>query len=71
MVLHGPLRVRLVREAMETAFASAAYPVGGDREERKPVTGIGGGYLSSMCEWCCWLGSMPAARALGEGFLNP
>ena len=50
MVLHGPLRVRLVREAMETAFASAAYPVGGDREERKPVTGIGGGYLSSMCE---------------------
>ena len=42
MVLHGPLRVRLVREAMETAFASAAYPVGGDREERKPVTGIGG-----------------------------
>jgi hypothetical protein len=39
---HGPLRVRPVGKGVQTAFAGAARPVGGDGEERKPVTGTGG-----------------------------
>jgi hypothetical protein len=42
VLLHGPLRVRPVREGAQTAIASAARPVSGDGEERKPVTGVGG-----------------------------
>jgi len=43
MLLHGPLRVRPVRESVETAIVGAAHPASSDREERKPVTGTGGG----------------------------
>jgi len=43
MLLHGPLRVRPVREAVEAAIVGAAHPASSDGEERKPVTGIGGG----------------------------
>jgi hypothetical protein len=42
VLLHGPLRVRPVQETVETAIVGAAHPVGGDGEEGKPVTGIGG-----------------------------
>jgi hypothetical protein len=34
--------MRPVREGVQTPFAGTARPVGGDGEERKPVTGIGG-----------------------------
>jgi len=43
MLLHGPLRVRQVRESAETAIVGAAHPASSDGEKRKPVTGIGGG----------------------------
>ena len=42
MLLHGPLRMRPVREGGQTAIANAARPVGGDGEEREPVTGVAG-----------------------------
>src|SRR5262245_38171352 len=43
MLLHGPLRVRQVRESVDTAIVGAAHPASSGGEKRKPVTGIGGG----------------------------